>query len=144
MIFLNKVVFLLLAFPPARGQVQTGFKRKIADISGIKQVSKNALYSTLANFRHAINFIILWLSITFILELNFAKRQLNCQYIKNHPRPANPIMVRFIAKHSRAARRLDTKNGKGRFVRKSAIEFARFGFITTFDLTKKSSRNFTC
>jgi len=31
------VVFLLLAFPLTRGQVQTGFKRKIADISGIKQ-----------------------------------------------------------------------------------------------------------
>ena len=46
-------------------------------------------------------------------------------------------LVRFIAKHSRAARRLDTKNGKGRFVRKSAIEFARFGFTTTFDFTKK-------
>ena len=127
MIFLNKVVFLLLAFPPARGQVQTGFKRKIADISGIKQVSKNALYSSLANFRHAIKFIILWLS-SPARKSNYGLGKL----------------IRFIAKHSRAARRLDTKNGKGRFVRKSAIEFARFGFITTFDFTKKSSRNFTC
>ena len=36
----KKVVFLLLVFPLTSAQVQTGFKRKIADISGIKQVQR--------------------------------------------------------------------------------------------------------